>query len=1068
MRPLKITMQAFGSYAEKTTISFEDLKQNLFLITGDTGSGKTTIFEAIVYALYGKGGSSSFKKSSDDFQSQYASLDVEPYVELTFSDGPDGEIWRVRRVPAHLQTRRRASKTGGDLVQKQGYVELTMPDGSVCPEKEADAKLVEIVGLNKDQFMQVAMIAQGEFMDLLSAGTEKRKGIFQHLFHTERYAALVEELNVRQKEKDGAYQQASSRCRELVKRVRIPDDFEKSEELKNIQKDAAAGDLSQLDVFANGLGDLCQVLMQAAETAASVQSEAQAAWGGRLADYQTAQELVQAFAQLDQAEKTLAGCREQEEEISRKKRLGRQIRDAYEIQGVYEKYAEAEKQEKETGDQLQAKKRALPDLQKEAQEAAEKEEKARAESDEAHAVYHQLSEQVTQAKDALKLASEAEQKWEKDDQTLREQKEQLANAEKELETLRQEQESCRQQMAGNEDVKDRLNLWTNRCQTLEQLQEEAAQVKTALEEYEKQQASVSESQRSYEQAKQQYCAASEQYEQMHQRFLDAQAGVLARELKPDTPCPVCGSLDHPHPCVGSAEENLSKETVEAEKETVDQLRAAQQAAAENAREERGICTGKQEAYTKGLQNLRKNMRPVLSDLEGGDAEAQAADSGVEQLQTEIDRLSEAAAKEKKDLEQQEETWQALQQSLDELSGKEEKLTKNRAEAEDREQKARSAWDKSRAEMDLRKAACTYASEEEADQALLEKKTQYEQAKQACEQAKGEADAAGAEVHQTEALLQDWEEKLPELQEKTESCKKEYENILDEKDIDEAGWKGLCQAYRRTEPDKLQEEVSAFENRHAEAEGSRRTALHAVNGHARPDAEKLEQEKDQAEADLEKANASLAQIRSDSETDQDVCTQLASAMERRRQIFEEQQRLERLYSIFGGKYKNSHMDIETYVQRCYLEKILTAANRRFQQMTNGEYELRIKDARKASVGKNHGLDLVAYSYTTGKEREVNTLSGGESFMAALSLALGMADQIQENTASVHLDMLFVDEGFGSLSDNVRREAIKVLQDMAGGDKLIGIISHVTELKDEIDQKLVVTKDDVTGSHARWQE
>ena len=161
-----------------------------------------------------------------------------------------------------------------------------------------------------------------------------------------------------------------------------------------------------------------------------------------------------------------------------------------------------------------------------------------------------------------------------------------------------------------------------------------------------------------------------------------------------------------------------------------------------------------------------------------------------------------------------------------------------------------------------------------------------------------------------------------------------------------------------------------------------------------------------------------------------------------------------------------MDLETYVQRYYLEKILYAANRRFRDMSAGQLELRMYNLEKAGEGKTRGLDLMVYSAVTGKEREVRTLSGGESFMAALALALGMADQIQESSAAINLDMMVFAEGFGSLDEHSRNQAVKVLLEMAEGSKLIGIISHVTELKQEIEDQLIVIKDE-SGSHVKWQ-
>ena len=190
------------------------------------------------------------------------------------------------------------------------------------------------------------------------------------------------------------------------------------------------------------------------------------------------------------------------------------------------------------------------------------------------------------------------------------------------------------------------------------------------------------------------------------------------------------------------------------------------------------------------------------------------------------------------------------------------------------------------------------------------------------------------------------------------------------------------------------------------------------------------------------------------------------MTERGRIVEEYRRLEDLYNLLAGKVSGARMDIETFVQRYYLERILCAANQRFREMSAGQFELRMCETGRAGIGKNRGLDLMVYSAVTGKEREVRTLSGGESFMAALSLALGLADQIQESAASVNLDIMFIDEGFGSLDENARDKAVRVLKDMANGSRMIGIISHVTELKQEIEDQLIVRKDE-EGSHVRWQ-
>ena len=198
----------------------------------------------------------------------------------------------------------------------------------------------------------------------------------------------------------------------------------------------------------------------------------------------------------------------------------------------------------------------------------------------------------------------------------------------------------------------------------------------------------------------------------------------------------------------------------------------------------------------------------------------------------------------------------------------------------------------------------------------------------------------------------------------------------------------------------------------------------------------------------------------------MLSELLPKLTKRQQLVEEHARLDTLYRMASGNVSGARMDLETYVQRYYLEKILQSANCRFYEMSAGQFELRMYELEKAGEGKNRGLDLMVYSNVTGKEREVRTLSGGESFMAALSLALGMADQIQESSSAIRLDMMFIDEGFGSLDEHSRSQAVRVLQKMAGGSRLIGIISHVTELKQEIEDQLIVRKDE-TGSHVRWQ-
>ena len=218
---------------------------------------------------------------------------------------------------------------------------------------------------------------------------------------------------------------------------------------------------------------------------------------------------------------------------------------------------------------------------------------------------------------------------------------------------------------------------------------------------------------------------------------------------------------------------------------------------------------------------------------------------------------------------------------------------------------------------------------------------------------------------------------------------------------------------------------------------------------------------------EKLNSIISERAGSLDLNEKVLLSLRAQMHQRERTISEHAKLDGLYRMISGNVnRQNKMDLETFVQRYYLKKILAAANRRFEKMTAGQFQLMIKETDEVGRVKNEGLDLMVYSLVTGRRREVRTLSGGESFMAALSLALGMADRIQEGSGAFSLDMMFIDEGFGSLDEHSRGQAVRILKEMAGGDRMIGIISHVTELKQEIDSQLIVTKDE-TGSSVRWR-
>ena len=311
------------------------------------------------------------------------------------------------------------------------------------------------------------------------------------------------------------------------------------------------------------------------------------------------------------------------------------------------------------------------------------------------------------------------------------------------------------------------------------------------------------------------------------------------------------------------------------------------------------------------------------------------------------------------------------------------------------------------------------------------------------------------------------EEMPQKQANAEEFNQQYQQTMAEKSLDEAQWQALTETYPDVKiADRLQEEAEAFKEKKTAAEEKRKTAQNAIAGREKPNIEQLNAASTAAESALKEVSDALEAAKHLHSDNAKVLKDLREGRDPLAKACQEANTAQHLSDVMAGSESGNRMNLETFVQRSYMEKILCDANRRFRDMSNGQFELKLINVEDAGEGRNKGLDLEVYSIVTGKTRSVNTLSGGESFMAALSLALGMADQIQAATAAIHLDVMFIDEGFGSLSDNARNEAVNILKEMAGKQRQIGIISHVSELKDEIENQLIVKKDD-RGSHISWR-
>ena len=1075
MRPVKLTMQAFGSYGNLTQIDFREPDQNLFLVTGDTGAGKTTIFDAIVFALYGEASSSTNKKDGVVLQSQYVELNVEPFVELVFSEGAgeNRQLYTVRRVPRHLKrlTRGAGKNTGSREVT--GSVSLIMPDGTEYPQKEADSKLGEILGLNKGQFMQVAMIAQGEFMELLRAKSDDKKVIFRKLFNTELYQNIVDELMNRKRSLEKDIAQIKTACQTETAHVVIPREYEKWEEIEALKKQIQSGEIVVMDQFLAHLTELCSFLktrtkkaQKDLDTLSKIRDEKRDA-------YTNASQLQGLYDQLEAALLALKACEELEVQMKEKETLSERIRTAYEIKAEYLRSQDAFGNLQNHENALKEQQERRPELERQANLTAEEASKAQEFADQEKELYTTIYERVNKEMKLRKRINAAQAAAKENQEALRTAEAAAQKAREDLESLEKKEEEWRTQAETLADTGEKIALWKGQNQELEVLFADLEETEKQLQITKKQKKESEKAKKSYIKIRALYENQNQEYESMRRIFLDEQAGFLARELQPGKPCPVCGALEHPHPCATSeSHADLTREQLEQAEKEASRLRSQQEQLAGEARAAADLAIEKEKGYQDKLEKLCGRMQESFEAV--GEERIQNAvefsemadNSSLDFIKQQLETKKLALQKQYTQLQKDQNTLRKLQ---NQLSHVEETKKQGKLIVEETRQKLTEATAAAKSSQDVLEqlsSSLEYPSEEAAMQEFNQSKAKWKDAAKSAEAAQKKSAAASEAFVNCISLIQRYTGELPGLRKALQERQAVYTELMNARDMTESEWKFLTEEYSRQMADQLQKETDTWKQKKIAAQTAKDSASKAIDGRTKPDQELAKAQMEEAESNRRLAQEKLDLYKEQYKADQDACSILTPQMEKRGKIIEKHAKLETLYKLLSGNMSGNRMDLETFVQRYYLEKILYAANRRFSDMSAGQFELRMVDAANAGKGKNRGLDLMVYSNVTGKEREVRTLSGGESFMAALSLALGMADQIQESSASINLDVMFVDEGFGSLDEHSREQAVKVLQELAGGSKLIGIISHVTELKQEIEDQLLVTKDE-KGSHVRWQ-
>ena len=1072
MKPIRLTMQAFGSYGEKTEIDFQK-GGDFFLISGDTGSGKSTIFDAMMFALYGEVSTVGINKDKkkneklDEMLSQFVDAQkTKPYASLIFTAYQHGqeETYTVRRTPRYT---RPAKRGDAKLQDERETVELLMPDGSQYPGKlsETNRKIEELVGLTADQFRKVVMIAQGEFMDFLRANSDKKTELLRDLLKTRYYDDLTNKLQKQAGEKKKAAQTQRTKLSLIAANAvteGLPEeDALALDEAKGTVITAKELQPEQVDTLAEVLSGVCARLQLQQGELTRQQTSAQKDRDECMKRIEAAKPLMERFKELESAERTLQECAAQADEIEKKRGLIGKIRDAWAIEPKYQRMKDARDALAAAQTELAAKQQELPKLKQTAADAKARHQQTENEKQTATALCSEVTTKVEKAlktfdalekaEKALRQAKEANAKAKADAESakkalddFKKQEDAWRKQEAELQGTEAAYEVCKQQ---NQQYRDLNQALKDLHGSQKDVQEKARQATAAAE--------------TYVGATQKYQREQKAYDDYRLAFLNAQAGLLARELVSGKPCPVCGALEHPAPCQLTQEnQQLNREELDRRSTAAGDAAKAQEEKAKESESAQVKLTERQKAAEEAEKKLVENAKNIRESV----PMATAAD--VEAMLTawlpELQSASKSVQAKVKALDD-------VRKNLDGAKAEREKLEKAAADAQETAKSTENEKTTAATALDIHKKelfGSAYRTREDAVAQRTQAESALKQAKAAENQAKDDERQAHDAEAACETRIQQLNEEMPQKQVNAEEFNQQYQQTMAEKSLDEAQWKSLTAGYDAEEPDRLQKVVSDFDQRKSKAEGQCATAQKAIAGREKPNMEQLNAAFEAAKAAWEKASAALEAAKHLHSDNAKVLKDLREGRDPLAKACKAANTAQHLSDVMAGTESGNRMNLETFVQRSYMEKILCDANRRFRDMSNGQFELKLINVEDAGEGRNKGLDLEVYSIVTGKTRSVNTLSGGESFMAALSLALGMADQIQAATAAIHLDVMFIDEGFGSLSDNARNEAVNILKEMAGKQRQIGIISHVSELKDEIENQLIVKKDD-RGSHISWR-
>lgn len=1048
MRPIQITMSAFGSYANPVTIDFTKAGHGIFLITGDTGAGKTTIFDAITFALYDR--TSGGRREGQMMRSQYASEETETYVEYTFSY--QDQIYTIRRNPRYAIRSKRRNKAGEyPLVERKPSVELTMPDGSVFPGKvrETDARIVEIVGLDADQFTQIAMIAQDEFMALLQAKSDERKAIFSRIFNTRIYQRIQEELHDRTRKMNQELEENKKICINEMQHMQCVRDSvwkEKWEAVPTFTEVHMQEVLTLIDAITKEAKEKEESLHQAG---IQIQQQLDETQQKRTAGEQQNQQ----FLYLKRYQKRQQELQEAAGSMREKEQICEAARRAERIEPLEIAYQKIKNDEQKTKKDMQALRNNMLEGKKQLEEqkrrAAESDKRLRDRQPEIEEFLLRLDQSLP----AYALQETREKEYQQKKKQEAEQKKQLEllqKQQKEAESRRDELQKRQGDLEGAAAKCVELNQKLQECKKRnEEWNRLHALCKKEREWKQEQEESRKELERCLKEAEEK----SKEYRKQNRMFIEEQAGILAESLEDEKPCPVCGALHHPKPA--------QKRDAHISQERVEQARKESKMADERQNRAQGEYQKKATRHQMTEMQLVEQCSLFFAVPFPKEEREKLFDEEKTRMEKLWKETRAAYLKEEKNSRQYQEdkqTLQTLQQQTEMRQHKQHKLENVIADGRIQLQ----VLFEKKEETEKKLPFPTKVEAETKIETLQREKAALEQEK---ETQSRKYEKYLETLQRLEGQQEELQNRLQQLEVQRENAGQQLHQAFQEQQF--ASEEAYQKAKRETkEIEKLQSRVTEYREECLKNTENLQRVQEQIAGKEPVDVENLRKLEQELRVAWQTEQAQEKEAYMVYKRNHECAKKIKIELEKRQRLSEKYVALHELdQTANGGLSKKSKIDFQTFIQRSFFQEIIMEANKRLTVMTKNKFILQCRSMENLGTQGAVGLDLDVYQPLTGKIRDVKTLSGGESFMAALAMAFGMADVIRNTAGKVHLDMMFIDEGFGSLDENSRRQAIKVLQELAGDSRLIGIISHVTELQEQMDRKLVVHKTD-KGSSVQW--